>query len=200
MLPALTTPFKDIRSPARFSVIAGMTLAILTGFGVARLLARWPRARWAIAAALTAAVLGEAASEVRLEPVWPQPPAIYSSVVQAPGVVLAEFPMQKGPDGDSYDPAFEYFSTWHWRPMINGYSGFFPPSHQELLDVMRDFPSDDSLAYLRRHGVSHVAIHGRFMHPVRYETTTAWLDARRDVQLVAAAPWRGGEARLYRIR
>src|SRR5439155_3947297 len=134
-LRATFAPFKDIRAPARFSVLAGMTLAILAGFGAGRLMRRWPRGRFAIAAALTAVVLGEAVSEVRLEPVWPQPPAVYSAITGTPGVVLAEFPMQKGPEGDSFDPWFEYFSTWHWQRMINGYSGFFPPSHQELLDV-----------------------------------------------------------------
>lgn len=199
-LRATLSPFKDIRSPARFSILAGMTLAILAGYGAARLLARWPRHRLVITAALTSVVLVEGISEVRLEPVWPEPPAIYSSIAgQEPPVVLAEFPMQKGPTGDSFDPAFEYFSTFHWQRMVNGYSGFFPRSYVELLDVMLDFPSESTLAYLRGRGVSYVAIHGRFMHPVRYAETTAWLDARRDVQLVAKTPWRGAEARLYRI-
>jgi hypothetical protein len=93
-----------------------------------------------------------------------------------------------------------YFSTWHWQQLVNGYSGFFPPSHGELLDRVHDFPSESSLAYLRSRGVSYVTLHGRFMHPVRFETTSAWLDARPDVQLVAKSPWHGAEARLYRIQ
>ena len=50
------SPFKGLRVPARFSLLAGMTLAILAGYGAARLLERWPRQRVALAGAMLALV------------------------------------------------------------------------------------------------------------------------------------------------
>ena len=37
-------PFGNIRVPARYSVLAGLSLAVLSAFGAARVLAGWPRA------------------------------------------------------------------------------------------------------------------------------------------------------------
>ena len=34
----------------------------------------------------------------------------------------------------------------------------------------------------------------------RMKVNLAWLDARPDLELVAAAPWEGAESRLYRFR
>ena len=43
-------------------------------------------------------------------------------------------------------------------------------------------------------------MHGRFTNPARYTYTVGWLDARPDLELVAAAPWEGTESRLYRFK
>jgi hypothetical protein len=43
-------------------------------------------------------------------------------------------------------------------------------------------------------------MHGRFTNPDRYRNTVAWLDARPDLELIAAAPLEGAESRLYRLR
>ena len=45
-LHATLSPFKGLRVPARFSLLAGMTLSILAGYGAARLFERWPRRAW----------------------------------------------------------------------------------------------------------------------------------------------------------
>ena len=42
--------------------------------------------------------------------------------------------------GDHRQHSYMYFSLWHWRPMINGYSGFTTPAYQPLLEDMADFP------------------------------------------------------------
>ena len=99
-----------------------------------------------------------------------------------------------------FDARYLYFSTFHWQNLVNGNSGFFPPSYFELLAREREFPNEASLNYLRSRGVQYLTMHGRFTNPDRYGYTVGWLDARPDVELVAAAPWEGGESRLYRLR
>lgn len=200
-LHAVLSPFKGLRVPARFSLLAGMTLTILAGYGAARLLARWPRRRLLHAGAILALVIVEGLPALHLQRVWDKPPPIYASIAGAdPPVVLAEFPMPRDIYRSDFDARYLYFSTFHWQNLVNGNSGFFPPSYFELLANEQDFPNEAALAYLRSRGVQYVAMHGRFTNPARYGETVAWLDARPDVELVAAAPWEGAESRLYRFK
>jgi hypothetical protein len=199
VLRAVVPPFKVLRAPSRFSILAGMTLAILAGYGAARLLERRPRRRVALTAGMLALVMIEARPELQLEPVWREPPAIYARIAGAHPVVLAEFPMPRD-EFTSFEPQYLYFSTFHWQKLVNGYSGFFPPSYTQLLEHELDFPSEAGLNYLRSRGVEYLTMHGRFTNAVRYRNTIAWLDARSDLELVAAAPWEESESRLYRFR
>jgi hypothetical protein len=75
-------PFmRGLRSPARAGMFVGMTLAILAGFGVRRLLATTSsfRAR-AILVGLVAAVALDLRPALPLERVWQDPPPIYGSL------------------------------------------------------------------------------------------------------------------------
>ena len=52
------------------------------------------------------------------------------------------------------DVTYMYRSTLHWRPMLNGYSGFYPDSYMKLLVRMRPFPDSSSIRYLQRLGAT----------------------------------------------
>jgi hypothetical protein len=200
-LHAVLSPFKGLRVPARFSLLAGMTLAILAGYGAARILDRWPRKHLALTAAMLTIVAIEAVPIMPLERIWREPPAIYASIAgKQPPSVLAEFPMPQDIYRSDFDARYLYFSTFHWQNLVNGNSGFFPPSYVELLERERGFPSEAALDYLRSRGVQYLTMHGRFTNPARYANTVGWLDARPDLELVAKAPWEGAESRLYKLR
>jgi hypothetical protein len=64
-------PFGNIRVPARHSVLAGLSLAVLSAFGAARVLARWPRAQPALIAAMLAVISYEALPNMELVRPWP---------------------------------------------------------------------------------------------------------------------------------
>ncbi len=49
-----------------------------------------------------------------------------SGCVDEPPSVLMELPL-KSPD-IYLEPVYMYFSTFHWHTLVNGYSGFSPPS------------------------------------------------------------------------
>jgi hypothetical protein len=162
---------------------------------------RFPRHRLALVSAVVIAAMVEAVPNMPIEPVWPQPPAIYTTIAgMDPPTVIAEFPMPGDIYRSYFDARYLYLSTFHWQALVNGNSGFFPPSYRELLEHEREFPSDASLNYLRSRGVQYLTMHGRFTNPDRYRNTVALLDARPDLELVAAAPWEGAESRLYRLR
>ena len=75
-----------------------------------------------------------------------------------PRVVLAEVPFY--PRQAVFENA-EYVlnSTAHWRPLMNGYSGYTPASYVEFADVFWYFPRDYAIDAMQRAGVTHVMVH-----------------------------------------
>ncbi|MES1254628.1 MAG: hypothetical protein ABUS56_03400, partial [Acidobacteriota bacterium] len=192
-------PFRGLRVPARLSVMAGLFLSVLAGYGILRVVNRWPRAaRLATTAALVVVII-EALPQNPMEPVWKDPPDIYGTLAGAPPAILAEFPMPGDVDSSYLDATYMYFATFHRQRLVNGNSGFFPPSYKELLRRVYDFPSDKAMDYLRGRGVQYVTVHGALYGADNYGRMLSWIAARRDLVLVAAAPWAGSESRLYRV-
>ena len=132
-----------MRVPARVSAILAISLAVLAGFGARRLIARQQSARGrAIAfAALVALVAIDLHPALELVRVWPEPPPIYSGLAgDRDGWCWRRSRSSTKVPGITDNIQYMYFSLWHWRPMINGYSGFTTPAYQQLLEDMADFP------------------------------------------------------------
>ena len=153
-------PFiRGLRVPARASILVGLTLALLAGFGVRRLLGG--RSAWlqrGVLAALVVAIAVDLRPVLRLEPVWLEPPPIYGLVSGATDVVLAEFPFGGNPRGFTPNVPYMYFSLWHWAQMINGYSGHYPPGQVDFEVALKEFPggaSRRSVARARRDARDH---------------------------------------------
>jgi hypothetical protein len=195
-------PFGNIRVPARYSVVAGLALAVLSAYGAARLLSRWPRltlSRPLLMGAMVAVISYEALPNMELVRPWLEPPPIYQSFAGKPPSVLAEFPMVEHSRDPFAEFTYLYFSTFHWQQLVNGQSGWLPPSYLDLLEEEKDFPSEKAIAYLRQRGVEYIGVHGAFYDPKKFAEVIAGLDARQDVELVTKAPWEGSESRLYRF-
>ncbi len=164
--------FDGVRVPARFAMIVALLLAVLAGYGAA-VLTRWRFGR-PVLTLLTLLFLIESthvpfvvngttpprgfnAPEARVfRPA--QAPAIYHAVAEvSPESVLAELPLGY-PD---FDQRAMFYSTVHWKQLVNGYSGFTPPHYGRLTAVLSEIPrhADISLAMLREMGVTHVLVH-----------------------------------------
>ncbi len=192
-------PFRGLRVPARFSVLVGLSLAVLSGLGLARLRRRLSRrGTLLLSAALIAAVFLEYRPSLALQPVWREMPAVYGPLVGKGAAVVAVFPMS-AELGDN-DAKYEYFSTWHWQRLLNGYSGNFPPSYEDLLQRMRRFPAPDSVAYLKRRGVQFLVLHGEFGRPTDYDSSIAALDVNPDLELVGVFPGEPRPSKLYQLK
>jgi hypothetical protein len=189
-------PVRGLRSPARFSAIVGLTLSILAGFGVRRVL-RWCRSRaWAHAvfAGLIAFVMIDAWPALTLTPVWKEPPEIYAPL-KGTGAVLAEFPILLDETGNI---PFMYFSLWHWSPMVNGYSGFIPTSYADLRKEIATFPSAGAVAALRRRGVTHVTVNCALGYPGCTELRSE-MRFSPFLRLTADTQWLGQPVQLYEL-
>jgi hypothetical protein len=192
-------PYRGLRVPARMAIVVGLALAILAGYGAARILQlmRGRLASVAVSLVLVLSVWAEYRSMPLLKTVWVSPPPIYDALPTQSSNVLLELPLLE-PD-ISHEPIFMYFSTFHWNTLVNGYSGFSPPSYPGLRDSLRTFPGEASIAELRRRGVTHVVVHGALYSPESYEKTVARIDLCPDLQYVTAVEWQRYETRLYRL-
>jgi hypothetical protein len=194
-------PYGGIRVPARYSMMVGMTLAILAAFGAAWLFQRWPRARHALLAVMAGGIAVEALPKLELVEPWREPPPIYAQFDSEQPAIIAEFPTPQEPNVYVFaEFVYLYFSTWHWQNLMNGQSGWLPPGYQEFVAYTRSFPSDAAFEYLRRRGVQYITFHGSFYPPEVVPGLVERLDGRTDLELVARAKWDGNESRLYRLR
>ena len=199
-------PFKALRIPARMGLMVGFSLAVLAGYGAARIAARLrsANARRTVLMVIGVLMLVEYAS--RPLPLWAapaRPPESYADLVRdagdGPTSVIFEFPT-----GGMQDPFYLYYSTFHWQYLINGYSGFFPPSYQKVVYAMRGFPDETALTVIGSHGVRYLVIHGEFLPRERYEQVIATIERRPDLKLVSRRPWRdidgaAAEISVYRV-
>jgi len=149
---------QGIRSVNRFGFLLIFAVAALAGFAVASLRTR---TRLATTIAIVAIVLVNV--EAFRAPMQYQRfdniPGIYTLLAhQPPTAIVAEFPFDD--PHHAYEGAISMlYSTRHWRPMLNGYSGFIPPSYRDFAEKLADFPSAHALATLRAAGVTHVVVH-----------------------------------------
>lgn len=160
-------PVRSMRVPARFSILFGLSLTVLAGFGLKRLLERLPRG-WgrALVALAVVGITVDVWPVFRLRDVWPAPPGFYAALAGRPGVVLAEFPS----GGTFPETPYMYFSLWHWQPMINGYSGYEPESHSALRESLERFPDPATIAVLRSRGVTHVTVNCALFRDAGFES------------------------------
>jgi hypothetical protein len=198
-------PFKALRIPARMGLMVGFSLAVLAGYGATRIADRLPSAkvRRAVLTLIGLVMLAEYASQpLELWAAPRQPPQAYADLVrdigEGPTSVIFEFPT-----GNMEDPEYLYYSTFHWQYLVNGYSGFFPPSYQKIVNAVRGFPDEASMNMIRSHGVRYLVIHGEWLYGARYEELVAELDRRSDLKLISRHPWqrqdKHAEISVYRV-
>jgi hypothetical protein len=165
--------FKNVRVPSRFAVVAMIGLGVLAAWGAAGLSARLKtrRARTLAVGGFTALVLIEFASiplPLTSIPVKDGIPPIYSAVRELPeGAAIVELPMPARDSEESQDAAAVYFSLYHRKPIVNGYSGYAPPGYRVVREAMDQFPSDETVELLGRLGVSHALVHTGGFRPDR---------------------------------
>jgi hypothetical protein len=129
------------------------------------------------------------------------PPDVYRWLAREPrGTVTIEYPLPRPEAVPLNDPLYMYFSTMHWQPLLNGYSGHYPVSYIDLLKSQRTFPDDASMAVLRARGVKAIIVHANGYHLQRmFEDATKGLEARSDVRLMGIWKDHRGEARAYKF-
>jgi hypothetical protein len=152
--------FDGLRAPARLGIFVMFFLAMLAANGHATLEAAIPRrARLALLAGISLVLLLEYwVAPLRLVPFPNDPPPLYAWLAKQPRGVVAEYPMPGEDTLPGLEPRYNYMSTFHWMPTINGYSGYYPPSYARL-DPMKKIPDPSAVEALVQEGVVYVIVH-----------------------------------------
>ena len=135
--------FRVIRAPSRGVVLFDLGLGVLAALGLSALIharARGPRLLLAGAAVLLIG-LEYRAFPFDVARIEPRPAPVYQWLARAsfPGG-LVEWPL-----GTWYDQEHEFRSTAHWKPILNGASGFSPRSYEELAAALEKQPISDEI-------------------------------------------------------
>ena len=96
-----------------------------------------------------------------------------------------------------HEGEFEYLSTFHWRPMVNGYSGNWTTRHIEFLEALRGFPDARSIDTLHAAGVSYVILHERYMGPSKYHSILQQLESATTLKRAETFSSDGDEVAVY---
>jgi hypothetical protein len=160
--------FSALRAPARLGIFVILFLAVLAADGYTALRDAVPAVvrRWLPVVLPCAMLLEYSVSPLQLVPYPNTPPPVYKFLSQLPPGVVAEFPTPPPYSLPGPEARHSYMSTFHWNPILNGYSGFYPPSYLRRLASFRSFPDAASLNVLRETGVRYVVLHVASVDPV----------------------------------
>ena len=202
--------FDGLRVPARYFMIAALFLAALCGIGVASITRRHRAFGYLAAAVVSFGILfeGRAVPFITSKTLWvphyeyvgtdfPRPPAlgaVYERVEALPaGSVLAEVPF----GSDPFEIRSMYFAAFHRKPLVNGFSGFFPASYQRLKSFLENDPLDKPAAWraLQEAGVTHVVVHEQPFPEAKGPLISAWIRESGGREIAAH-----GTDRLFAIR
>ncbi|MDY6796118.1 MAG: hypothetical protein SWK76_12715 [Actinomycetota bacterium] len=174
---------KFTRTPMRFYILVVLGMAVLAGYGTAKVAARVRnlRAGRLIAAGIAVLLVVELASfnlPVYEIPVGDSVPEVYSWLEEREEAKLIELPVNMSPRNASFyrhdwEMEYEwadiqgileeslsmYFSTYNWKKIVNGFSGYFPYFYIRILSEMQAFPSRRSLDLLMGLDIDYVIWH-----------------------------------------
>ncbi len=154
-------PLQGLRAAFRFGNLVLLSVAVLASYGLSQLRQRWRGKRWATV--IVVGLIIVANLEALRAPMgytsYDGIPPIYKTLASEPETsVVVELPFPP-PGLIPRNATYMLASTVHWKPLLNGYSGFTPESYERRADLLSDFPSEDAVAELEQSGVTHIVVH-----------------------------------------
>lgn len=175
--------FSVMRSPARFAFMALFGVAVLAGIGAGVLLkivlplVRTNRRAWS--AAIVAELICVLFWEFLQAPLQCKtlPPALtghgeYAWLASQPaGSPTLELPTSTGDwsirpmSQILQEVEYTYASTYHWQPLVNGFSGHIPHVSDETSAWAVKLPAPEAITALRQFGIHFIVLHANQLTP-----------------------------------
>ncbi len=156
--------FTFLRAPGRFGILVVLALAVLALVALQVLLARRPARQRLIAGTLVAAALVAeyATAPIRLDEAEPAPEAHRRLATLPPGAVV-ELPFWYLRSDFPRHARYMLLSTYHWHPLVNGYSDHIPQWFRDEVIKISSFPTAESLQIaIDRHQARYAIFHTRY--------------------------------------
>jgi hypothetical protein len=191
-----------LRVPARFGMIVFLFLAVVAGAGASWLAMRGRGGRVVLAAFAAVFLVETTAAPIHrngttgafdLAPLpdrvytGPDVPEVYRFLRTEPdSTVVLEFPFGEPP----YEMRYVYYSTAHWRRLVNGFSGGFPASYIKRVNVLREPLSEprESWEAVWRSGATHVIVHESLFLDSDGARVSTWLERNGTDRLYLMPP------------
>ena len=169
--------FRLFRVPARFGVLVVLALSVLAGFGVSSLWRRIERCSpaaepgvvkkegiktslWLVMVSLVAIEYISVPMKLELAPHGPRVPEVYHWLASQEGeLAVVELPLYTLTREHWFEARRVYYSTYHWKNLVNGYGGFYPDLYFQIARKLEEFPSIRSLELLQGLGVDYIILH-----------------------------------------
>jgi hypothetical protein len=149
------------RIPARYTELLNLALALLAATACAASHRRFGLAGRVTTVVLTVLLLSEF-YVVKFPGGAPQPyrvPVVYRHIATlSPGAVLSLPDYARTPLWFQ-EADYQYFSTAHWHPIVNGDSREWPPQFVDLTERLKMFPDAAAASTMRAVGVEYVVLH-----------------------------------------
>jgi hypothetical protein len=150
------------RVPARFALVALFGVSLLTAEAGRALVARFGRAGAVVVVAIWPFMLAEW-FVVSMPSGRPQPaeiPAIYLTEELRAARALVSLPAYRATRQWWVGADYLYYSTAHWRPIVNGFGRSEPPDHAHVMSYVNAFPGPNNARKMRELGVDYIVLHG----------------------------------------
>jgi hypothetical protein len=196
--------FEGLRAPTRCHVFIMLVLAAFAAFGFRSLTHKLSGLK-KVALSILAPLIILAEFLSLPIPCIPVPvkkaiPVVYQWLAQQKGedFALLELPFPRQGQGvGTVECPRAYFSAYHWKRLVNGYSGYFPHLYSEL---RRRWDGDYSLfqkiSDTKKLGVRYLIFHSSFYHPESFPLILGDM-ARHSGQAVFIGQY--GEAYVYEM-
>jgi hypothetical protein len=195
-----------LRSPARFGILAACAVAMLAALGVQALTefaAASSRVASFIAPALVVAIAIEGSTMgmqlMDVPTVASDDLNVYTTIRRiGPGPIL-ELPLPRLDRLPGYDAMFTLWSTMHWHPIVNGYSGYYPFEFAQTVVRTEHFPDDQSIAQITNIGVRYIVVHRAFYEQAAYRALLDAISQRRELSPLGTYLDPLGECSLFLV-
>jgi hypothetical protein len=190
---AIVPGFSFLRVPARFGLLVALAFSVLSAIGIAQFLKRVPRPML-VAVPLAIATFAELLVPLRLTPT-PGPEPAYEQLATLPYGALLELPV--------HSEKFAFLrsrymlgTTIHWMPLVDAYSDYIPGDFLDSMDVLGEFPTQESLAKLEHDHVRYAIIH---LSEYNGDMRTTLFDRLREFSPRLRTVYTDNETQLYEI-
>jgi hypothetical protein len=193
-----TMPFFGmLRAPSRFGLLVTLAFAVIAGAGFSNFgtLFADRRRGWVAAGVVMATMARSTVGPLNIVDAPPLPVA-HQRLAGLPRGPVVEFPYFTGPVDRHRHTENMLFSTFHWKPLLNGYSDHIPGPAFDEMPVLASFPSIEAWEVLHEHRARYIVLHWNRFSAEEYErisTRMPWL--RRFMRAIVEQP----DASLYEI-